>query len=36
LRFLDPVQGHVIGLKVKGHRAKKDTSGFVIRIKPIV
>lgn len=31
LRFLDPVDGQVIGLKVKGHRAKKDTSGFVIR-----
>ncbi len=31
LRFLDPVEGQIIGLKVKGHRAKKDTSGFVIR-----
>ena len=31
LRFLDPVEGEIIGLKVKGHRAKKDTSGFVIR-----
>ena len=36
LRFLDPVQGQTIGLKVKGWRAKKDTSGFVIRIKSIV
>ena len=33
LRFLDPVDGQIIGLKVKGHRAKKDTSGFVIRTK---
>lgn len=32
LRFLDPVQGQVIGLKVKGHRAKKDYSGFIIRL----
>ena len=31
LRFLDPKVG-VIGLKAKG-RAKKDTTGFVIRIK---
>jgi hypothetical protein len=36
LRFLDPMQGQVIGLKVKGHRAKKDYSGFVIRIKETV
>lgn len=36
LRFLDPVQGEIIGLKVKGHRAKKDTSGFVIRTKMAV
>jgi len=31
LRFLDP-RGVMLGLKAKG-RAKKDTSGFVIRIK---
>jgi len=31
LRFLDPVN-HIIGLKAKG-RAKKDTSGFVVRLK---
>ena len=36
LRFLDPVKGETIGLKVKGHRAKKDTSGFVIRTKQTV
>jgi hypothetical protein len=36
LRFLDPVKGQTIGLKVKGHRAKKDTSGFVIRTKSTV
>jgi hypothetical protein len=35
LRFLDGKQG-IIGLKVKGHRAKKDYSGFVIRIKETV
>jgi len=34
LRFLDPTVG-IIGLKVKGHRAKKDTTGFVIRTIPI-
>lgn len=34
LRFLDPKAG-VIGLKVKGHRAKKDYSGFVIRLKKV-
>lgn len=33
LRFLDP-KGSVAGLKAKGP-AKKDTSGFVIRIQPI-
>jgi hypothetical protein len=33
LRFLDP-QGVMLGLKAKG-KAKKDTSGFVIRIKEI-
>jgi len=33
LRFLDPLVG-VIGLKAKG-RAKKDYSGFVIRLKEI-
>jgi len=31
LRFLDGQQG-MMGLKVKGHRAKKDYSGFVIRL----
>lgn len=30
LRFLDPA-GVVVGLSPKGNRAKKDTSGFVIR-----
>ena len=35
LRFLDPSVG-MMGLKVKGHRAKKDYSGFVIRIKETV
>lgn len=35
LRFLDGKQG-MMGLKVKGHRAKKDYSGFVIRIKETV
>jgi hypothetical protein len=31
LRFLDPT-GVIVGLKAKG-RARKDTSGFVIRTK---
>lgn len=35
LRFLDE-PGVVAGLKVKGHRAKKDYSGFVIRLKTVV
>jgi len=35
LRFLDGAQG-MMGLKVKGHRAKKDYSGFVIRLKTVV
>ena len=30
LRFLDP-KGVIVGLSPKGHKAKKDTSGFVIR-----
>ena len=34
LRFLDP-KGVIAGLKAKG-RAKKDTSGFVRRVIPIV
>jgi hypothetical protein len=34
LRFLDP-KGVIVGLKAKG-RAKKDTSGFVKRMIPIV
>ena len=29
-RFLDP-KGVIVGLSPKGHKAKKDTSGFVIR-----
>ena len=33
LRFLDPKAG-IIGLKAKG-RAKKDTTGFVIRLKEV-
>jgi hypothetical protein len=33
LRFLDP-KGVMLGLKAKG-RAKKDTSGFVIRVKEV-
>lgn len=35
LRFLDGAQG-MMGLKVKGWRAKKDFSGFVIRIKEVL
>lgn len=35
LRFLDGQQG-MMGLKVKGWRAKKDYSGFVIRLKSVV
>lgn len=31
LRHLDPKGGFVIGLTPKGHRAKRDQSGFVIR-----
>ena len=31
LRFLDPKGGVIIGLTPKGSKAKKDTSGFVIR-----
>ncbi len=31
LRFLDPV-GVVVGLKAKGPKAKKDTTGFVVRL----
>lgn len=34
LRFLDPKVG-TIGLKVKGHRAKKDYSGFIIRLTQV-
>ena len=34
LRFLDE-KGVVAGLKVKGHRAKKDYSGFVIRLTAV-
>ena len=35
LRFLDGAQG-MMGLKVKGWRAKKDYSGFVIRLNPVL
>jgi len=31
LRHLDPQSGVVIGLTPKGHKAKRDTSGFVVR-----
>jgi hypothetical protein len=31
LRFLDP-PGHVVGLRVKGHRGRADRSGFVVRL----
>ena len=31
LRHLDPKGGHIIALTPKGHRAKRDQSGFVIR-----
>lgn len=31
LRHLDPQGGNIIALTPKGHRAKRDTSGFVIR-----
>jgi hypothetical protein len=34
LRFMDPVQGQVIGLKAKG-KARKDYSGFVIRLTEV-
>jgi hypothetical protein len=34
LRFLDPRVG-MMGLKVKGWRAKADTSGFVIRLTEV-
>jgi len=30
LRFLDP-KGVIVGLSPKGHKAKRDQSGFVIR-----
>lgn len=32
LRFMDPKGGYVIGLRAKG-RAKRDESGFVIKVK---
>ena len=32
LRFMDPKGGYVIGLRAKG-RAKKDVSGFVVKVK---
>jgi hypothetical protein len=31
LRFLDPA-GVIVGLTPKGHKAKRDTSGFVVRL----
>lgn len=31
LRFLDPA-GVVIGLTAKGHKAKRDMSGFIVRL----
>ena len=31
LRHLDPRGGYVVGLTPKGRKAKKDTSGFVVR-----
>jgi len=32
LRFLDPTTGVIVGLKAKGPKAKKDTTGFVVRL----
>ena len=32
LRQLDPKGGVIVGLSPKGRKAKKDTSGFVVRI----
>lgn len=32
LRHLDPIGGFVIGLTPKGNKAKKDQSGFVVRL----
>lgn len=31
LRHLDPRGGHIVGLSPKGRRAKKDTTGFIVR-----
>jgi hypothetical protein len=31
LRHLDPKGGHIVGLTPKGRRAKKDTTGFIVR-----
>lgn len=31
LRHLDPNGGHIVGLSPKGRRAKKDTTGFIVR-----
>lgn len=31
LRHLDPRGGHIVGLTPKGRRAKKDTTGFIVR-----
>ena len=32
LRFLDSTTGVIVGLKAKGPKAKKDTTGFVVRL----
>lgn len=32
LRHLDPIGGYIIGLTPKGNKAKKDQSGFVVRL----
>jgi hypothetical protein len=32
LRFLDPTTGVIVGLKAKGPKAKKDQTGFVVRL----
>ena len=31
VRFLDPKDGYVIGLRAKG-KARKDTTGFVVKV----
>ena len=32
LRFLDSTTGVIVGLKAKGPKAKKDQTGFVVRL----